>query len=366
MFQSFYSRTRGLAATVVGLAGMFMAPLALADSISPTSFSATLGVGDSATVRKTVTVSSSGPTAAVVDIMFVFDTTGSMGGAIAAAKTAATGVLNDLAATYGSVFSGVVTYNDPAPGTIVNNLTGTVATTQASINTLFASGGGDYPELGFSGIKTAADSATWRPGSNRFIIALGDAGFKTGPGATDNQAGTLASLTGDGIKLFGLDYCASPGTCSLSPTFASNITGLGGTVLTGSSDPTALANAIKAAISAGFANYSTVTVGDLGAGMPEISVTTACVSADIGTCVGADAIGSYDRSVDRTFTFDVTFTRMAAGDTAFDTYALVDRGIVASERDTFGAGGTVPEPGTLALLGLGVFGVGAFARRRVR
>ena len=75
---------------------------AWADSISPTSFSATLGVGDSATVRKTVVVSSSGPTAAVVDIMFVFDTTGSMGGAIANAKASATTVLTSLAATYNS------------------------------------------------------------------------------------------------------------------------------------------------------------------------------------------------------------------------------------------------------------------------
>ena len=57
--------------------------VALADGISPTSFAADLGVGDSVTITKTVTVAQGGPSAAVVDIMFVFDTTGSMSSGIA-------------------------------------------------------------------------------------------------------------------------------------------------------------------------------------------------------------------------------------------------------------------------------------------
>jgi hypothetical protein len=103
-----------------------------------------------------------------------------------------------------------------------------------------------------------------------------------------------------------------------------------------------------------------VTVDDLGGGLPEIAVSAVCTGADIGACVGSDAVGSYDRSVDRVFTFDYTFTRVAAGDKDFDTFALVDDKIVAREHDSF----KTPEPATLVLMGMGLLGLGAARRRR--
>ena len=69
---------------------------ALADSIDPADFSATLDVGESVTITKTVTIDDAPPTAALVDVFFLFDTTGSMNPAIAAAKASASDVLAGL------------------------------------------------------------------------------------------------------------------------------------------------------------------------------------------------------------------------------------------------------------------------------
>jgi hypothetical protein len=97
-----------------------------ADTIDPTSYTDTLALGESVTIRKTVTVTNA-PTSSVLDVMFVFDLTGSMGAEIAAAQAAAADIMIGLDA-FGDLQTGTGWYADPGfDGTYVDLNSGNTA-----------------------------------------------------------------------------------------------------------------------------------------------------------------------------------------------------------------------------------------------
>lgn len=353
-------RFTAIAAASLGV----MAGGALADTISPTTFSADLALGESVTITKTVTVEAAGTTSALIDAHFLIDTSGSMGGAIASAKSGAASILGALSA-FGDLASGVGVFSEGATlsDVIYSDLSTTDATTIAAINTVtlgVPDGGGDYPESGDTAVDTSNRNLSWRPGSNRFIFVLSDASMK----GTD-EAIVNAGLAATGAKVIGIQFgtnCFSgePGECNLTQSVAA----LGGTTYASTTSVSDIVAAVTAGITGSFANYSTVSISDLGAGDPLIDVSVACVTADIGACAGDTATGSYDRSVDRTFTFDVTFTRTGDGDSAFLTHALVNGASVASESDVFPGTAPVPLPAAGWLLLAGIAGLGVAGRRR--
>lgn len=362
---------------------------ALADSISPESFTAKLKVGESVTISKTVVVKDA-PTSALIDVHFLFDTSGSMGGRINAVKAAAADIFTGLDA-FGDVAASVGVYSEAArlapagavPGRVINqDLTTNSATAIAAINAVrlnVPDGGGDGPENGVNGIELSTENLSWRAGSNRFMFVFGDIGFKTSDrdetlpnfsttglsfDAFDNQDGApistaanaTAALTADSVNLIGFGPTGS---------FASAIGTLGGEFVNSGTNPADIVADIIASITGSFAEYAEVTVGDLGGGLPQIKVSAVCTGADIGVCDGAVAKGDFDRSVDRTFTFDVTFERLAAGDKNFSTFALIDGGIVASEADRFPDDSVVvPVPATLPLIVTALGGLALLRRRK--
>ncbi|MFK7763973.1 MAG: VWA domain-containing protein [Roseobacter sp.] len=341
-----------------------------ADSIDPEEFSADLAVGESTTIEKTVVISEGGPTDAIIDVHFLIDTSGSMGSEVNAAKAAATEVFTALNNSFGDVHASVGVFSEGAyltPADDPSNrdnaivvfgdgLTGNGATFQNEVNNVALSvpdGGFDFPESGYTAVDLAGGELDWRDGSSRFMFVFTDATAK------GDLAGAQAALAEDDITLVALAYRGSD--FSVQSTYGDQ---LGAEVFSATASVEGIVDDVTDGILAGFANYDEVTV-DGSAGMPLIDVSVVCTDADIGLCDGAFAMGDYDRSEERTFTFDVTFTRLADGPSIFDTVALVDGGVVARERDNFGAE-VVPVPAALPLLMTALGGLGFISRRRRR
>jgi hypothetical protein len=339
---------------------------ARADYMTPGSYSNTIAVGGSVTFTKTVTVTAGTPTAAQGDVFFLCDTTGSMGTPISSVRTNASAILTGLSA-YGNIATGAGSYRDfptspwGSSGDYAYRLDAgvstTAATTQAGINTWVAGGGNDTPESELYALTQAATSGStgWRTGSEKFVLWFGDApGHEPSntagyPGPSTAQ--TISALTSAGITVYAFDVTAYPTYQTLDDYGqASAITSAtGGALTTGFGSD--VVSTIVSAIGTGFDTYSTV-----GIDAPSLSGLGISI-------VPTGYTGSYDRSVDRTFTFDVTFTGLAPGTYDFSLYGTVDGGYVATEFDHITVTG-VPEPATLLFLGFGLLGVAGLRRLR--
>lgn len=337
------------------LAGaLALTPSAFADSIDPATFDATLAVGESVTIEKTVTITEA-PSTALLDVMFLMDTTGSMGFTITAAKAEASAILAGLGG-FGDLASGTALFSGTTSGggafpAITSDLSTNDAVTQAGINGYTAgvpSSGGDFPEEGLAGVIDTATNTSWRPDSNRFIVMFGDASESS----LELTAGAVAALADNNITLLGVDVTCLG--CSFTNAYDALAEGSGGDVYGTGAGLTAT---ILAAVTEAFSTYSTVS----------LDLSGAPAGVTVGALPGAYN-GSFTREIPRTFTFDVTFTGAAVGDYSFTIGALVDGGLVATEEDRIivaDSATPVPEPGTLGLLGLGLLTLALRRRRTV-
>jgi len=315
----------------------------LADTVSPSSYATALKLGASVTITKTVTIQEGPPGTALVDVFFLADTTGSMGPTLASVQAGASAILSGLS-ELGDVAYGVGEYKDydplypdPFVFRLNQDITDNAALVQAGIDAWVASGGYDWAEGQLYALKQVADTVGWRQGSTRIIVWFGDApGHDPAgppPGVTETEA--IAALVAKTVKVIALNVILPgglPGSLDYYGQATRIATATNGKYYNGI-DPAQIVTDIQNAIITSFQTYSTVSLG------------TSMVPAGLGVNVSPPSYtGEFDRSFDRTFSFDVTFTAVTPGSYNFSIPLLVDGGTMATEQDNIVVGGLLGFP----------------------
>lgn len=253
MLRTIGSRRRQLTLSLAALTAAALAGAAIAANpgVDPQTVSKTVNPGDSFQVAKTVHTPVIPPNP---DIVFLADTTGSMGGAIANVQTNATTIMNTIAGTpsVGSPEFGAANYTDfgctdPFPFHLDQALTSSVPAVQTAINTWAAGNGCDTPEAQINALfQLATDpSVGFRATgtSTRIIVWFGDSSGHD-PSNGHSLGDAITALKNAGIRVIAVPVSTPSGDGLDSTGQASAITTQTGGVLVSSTDPGDVSNAI--------------------------------------------------------------------------------------------------------------------------
>jgi hypothetical protein len=145
-----------------------------------------------------------------LDLVFVMDTTGSMGGYLELVADTLAGVAAGIAESFDSVKYAIIDFKDEEETVVaLGSLElADLAATQTALDGLAASGGDDAPENGFGALFLAA-SLPFREDSSRAAILITDeTSHERGKTLAEAQAALLAS----NVTLFTLDGWATYST----------------------------------------------------------------------------------------------------------------------------------------------------------
>jgi lysophospholipase L1-like esterase len=175
-----------------------------------------------------------------VDIVFVVDTTGSMGGAIDTVKRITSDLIDQVDGRTLSARYALVDYRDfpergatyDYPAKVRSGFTSEKTQIQAAIDGLDLGYGGDYPETVYSGLDTAI-KLPWRPGVKKVVINLGDAPPLDPEPVTGLTAQDIidASLAVDPAEVYVVDVAGGSGLAT--PTMRDIAARTNGAVFTG-------------------------------------------------------------------------------------------------------------------------------------
>jgi von Willebrand factor type A domain/HYR domain len=187
-----------------------------APGVTPASVSQAANPGATLTVTKAVETPPIPPNP---DIVFLVDTTTSMGPAIANVRTNLQTVLSTVLAAQPTAQFAVADYKDTAdPGGfffVRQALTANTAAVQTAINNLTLSGGGsDAPEDWINALfQVASGAITFRSDDTPIVVLVGDASSHD-PSNGIPLAGAISALQTAGIKVVAVDVGPTPGQIS--------------------------------------------------------------------------------------------------------------------------------------------------------
>jgi hypothetical protein len=224
--------------------------------------------GGSVTVGKTLATPTIPPKP---DVVFLADTTGSMGDALTDMKANVAGIMNQVLSAQPLAQFGVASYKDfgctisgveETPFTLEQALTTSTSAVQTGVNSwsTVPGSGCDKPEAQLWALyKLATDGgAGWRPGSSRIIVWFGDASGHN-PSSGIGLAAAIAALNTTGIRVIAINLVNAgegssldgdgPGATVNAGQATAIVTATGGVLETRSS-----LNQVSAAILDGLAN----------------------------------------------------------------------------------------------------------------
>jgi hypothetical protein len=312
------------------------APAAGVATINPAVNDFTINPGQTFDETITVTIpANAGATKA--DVYFLADTTGSMGGILAAVQAGANMVLSSLSGLGIDIFFGVGNYKDFLSGDPYGfqhqvSLTNTAATVTAGINAWSATGGSDTPEADLFALNSLAQppggTIGWRSGSKRIIVWFGDAPghdpvCKAASGAAFDvtEANATANLVAQNIavvaistatpgldddpKLGESDYDATCGAPGGTPGQATRITTATGGALATGINPGNIVNTIISLVKAAVAGYTNVNL-----------VSSASIAGFVSSIDPPGGYGPLPGDKDQTLTFTVHWKSIPCTSTA--------------------------------------------------
>jgi hypothetical protein len=275
-------RTRFLAPLAGLLVLVAALPVLAAPGVTPASVNQAADPGATLTIPKSVETPPIPPNP---DVVFLVDTTTSMGPAIANVQANLGTVLSAVLGAQPTAQFAVADYRDTADSGgfffVRQGLTASTAAVQTAINNLFLAGGGtDAPEDWINALfEIATGAISFRSDGTPIVVLVGDSSSHD-PSNGHTLGATITALQNAGIRVVAVDVGPTPNQISdgLNAALqATAVTVATGGVLLFAPDP----NTVASQILAGLQNLPVTVSHQVGACDPSLTVSLAPASQTV-------------------------------------------------------------------------------------